>query len=79
MELANAERIANLLGQSPARERPRTQCTTAANSRNRRCQCGKCSRCQENARWERIFAQKFADPYYYTLRAPRAASPLTSL
>lgn len=33
--------------------------------RSRRCQCGTCMRCLDNARWERIFTEKFADPTYY--------------
>jgi hypothetical protein len=32
---------------------------------NRRCQCRVCPACLENARWERIFQEKFADPDYY--------------
>src|SRR5262249_708953 len=31
-----------------------------------RCQCGQCPACEENARWERIFNEKFADPDYYS-------------
>jgi hypothetical protein len=34
---------------------------TAKNGR-RPCRCGVCSQCQQNARWERIFQEKFADP-----------------
>jgi hypothetical protein len=47
--------------------------------RRRRCQCGVCRTCQENARWERIFVEKFADPDYYRGISLRTASPLTSL
>jgi hypothetical protein len=43
-----------------------------------RCQCGHCQQCLENARWERIFAEKFVDPNYYTRLVTRTASPLTS-
>ena len=32
----------------------------------RPCSCGKCARCVENARWDRIFNEKFADPDYYS-------------
>ena len=31
-----------------------------------RCKCGQCPQCVDNSRWERIFAEKFADPTYYT-------------
>lgn len=33
--------------------------------RPRRCRCGQCASCIDNARWERIFQEKFADPEYY--------------
>jgi hypothetical protein len=33
--------------------------------RRRNCRCGQCERCLEDARWEKIFNEKFADPYYY--------------
>jgi len=51
---------------------------TAVRRRRRSCRCGKCSSCKDNARWERIFQEKFADPEYY--RQPlqiRYASPLS--
>ena len=44
--------------------------------RNRRCQCGACATCLDNARWERIFAEKFEDPDYYSDLPLRHASPL---
>lgn len=44
-----------------------------------RCTCGQCSQCVENARWERIFAEKFADPNYYSHRLTRTNSPLSAL
>jgi len=45
-----------------------------------RCRCGQCRNCQENARWERIFQEKFAnsDYYHHDIRI-RYASPLSSL
>jgi len=45
-----------------------------------RCQCGQCRNCQENARWERIFQEKFAnaDYYHHEIRV-RYASPLSSV
>jgi hypothetical protein len=51
----------------------------AHNDRRVRCQCGQCHQCLEDARWERIFAKKFADPNYYTRHSVRCSSPLTSL
>jgi hypothetical protein len=44
-----------------------------------RCKCGRCSQCLDNARWERIFTEKFEDPDYYTHQVIHYASPLTSL
>jgi hypothetical protein len=44
-----------------------------------RCRCGRCRQCQDDARWNRIFAEKFADPAYYTRRVIHTASPLTSI
>ena len=52
---------------------------SAPNDRRIRCKCGRCRQCLDNARWDRIFAEKFADPNYYTREAVRRSSPLTSL
>ena len=43
-----------------------------------RCRCGRCRQCVEDARWERIFVEKFADPNYYTDPVTRGGSSLTS-
>jgi hypothetical protein len=45
----------------------------------RRCRCGNCLACQDNARWERIFQEKFADPDYYKRRLQRRDSSLNWL
>jgi hypothetical protein len=45
-------------------------------SPSRRCVCGSCYTCRENARWERIFQEKFADPTYYDRRTVSFRSPL---
>lgn len=37
----------------------------SAGPERRSCSCGGCKRCLENAHWERIFQEKFADPNYY--------------
>lgn len=44
--------------------------------RPRHCACGRCHTCLENARWERIFAAKFADPDYYRPQPVRFGSSL---
>jgi hypothetical protein len=83
MNLASAELINELLSRatvSVGRGRKALDADRSATpGRKRRCQCGTCGECRENARWERIFSEKFADPSYYSLRVPRAASPLTSI
>jgi hypothetical protein len=45
-----------------------------------RCHCGQCRNCQENARWERIFQEKFAnsDYYHHDIRI-RYDSPLSNV
>jgi hypothetical protein len=64
----------------PRRRRPKPFETAerAPNDRRKYCQCGQCRQCLENARWERIFAEKFADPDYYTGPVVRSGSSLTS-
>jgi hypothetical protein len=42
----------------------------------KRCHCGICPRCQEEARWDRIFNERFADPDYYKERPARFGSSL---
>ena len=45
----------------------------------RHCKCGICPDCIDNARWERIFAAKFADPHYYTRTNLSQGSPLSRI
>jgi hypothetical protein len=45
-------------------------------SKQRRCDCGLCQRCKDNARWDRIFNEKFADPTYYSSVVIRRSSTL---
>ena len=42
----------------------------------KRCRCGACPRCQEEARWERIFNERFADPDYYKERPAHFGSSM---
>jgi hypothetical protein len=44
-----------------------------------RCGCRNCAVCQDEARWERIFQEKFADKSYYQQNQARGASPLADL
>lgn len=79
MTLASPEVIRSLkrgfeegsAGEIPARSQS-MRCSS------RRCACGKCHYCRENARWNRIFAEKFADPSYYRGLVLRSESPLRS-
>jgi hypothetical protein len=83
VELSDPQIIANLIlapeggrrlvPASPAGPNPSKRHRAARLSK---CQCGACPNCQENARWERIFQEKFADPEYYRPRPIRRASPL---
>jgi hypothetical protein len=59
----------------PSKKKPAAPQFRRVKSR-RRCTCGECPRCQEDARWERIFNEKFADPEYYAHRLPRGGSSL---
>jgi hypothetical protein len=47
--------------------------------RRKNCECGQCKWCKDNARWNRIFNEKFADPAYYTQNAVRHDSSLAEV
>jgi hypothetical protein len=85
MELASPESIRALMqaqgNPTPVRRRhgARDGARSASRGPKMRCRCGRCPQCLDNARWDRIFAEKFADPDYYSYRLTRIASPLTSL
>ncbi len=88
MELADSEMIRILLDpkrgeqSSVAGSMPQRGCAMKPQTpirRKIRCKCGRCRQCIENARWERIFAEKFADPDYYSRPMTHIASPLESL
>ncbi len=79
MELTSPEVIAHLLAEHQAPRRSRVMTTpmrSAQPSTRRRCNCGVCSFCMENARWEKIFKEKFADPNYYKGLPIKFSSPL---
>jgi hypothetical protein len=42
------------------------------------CKCGACKWCVDNARWERIFNEKFSDPTYYGPLHVRRSSSLAA-
>jgi hypothetical protein len=70
MEISDPNLIQSLLAdvQRPRcnQARKSADCYEApAGKRMRRnCRCGRCRSCLDNARWERIFQEKFADPEY---------------
>jgi hypothetical protein len=47
--------------------------------RGGRCACGACQPCLDNARWDRIFNEKFADPTYYGKLTVRQCSTLADV
>src|SRR4051794_10692378 len=49
-----------------------------AASLQRRCKCRTCPRCLDDAKWERVFNEKFADPDYYRASQTRNGSSLSS-
>jgi hypothetical protein len=51
-------------GASPALGRPHAY----TEGGHRRCSSGQCAMCLDNARWERIYKEKFEDPDYYHRR-----------
>jgi hypothetical protein len=47
--------------------------------KRRNCKCGTCESCLDNARWDRVFREKFEDPDYYKQRSVRQGSSLNWL
>jgi len=81
VELSDSNEIAALLAaQKKQAQRPPTtpRVRLAPRTvRRRRCHCGSCYTCQENARWDKIFNEKFADPNYYKPQPVRHTSSLS--
>lgn len=48
-------------------------------ARRRTCRCGLCRACRENARWERVYNEKYADAGYYIGLRLSCRSPLDDL
>jgi hypothetical protein len=86
MELADDREISQLLAAAPRRAVRTWRRKNAVPETyqgplhmSRRCNCSKCATCLDNARWDRIFAEKFADSSYYADLSLRRGSPLQSL
>ncbi len=83
MILADAASIAAMLGavQGPAHKghssAPAKVPEGPRRGRSRSCACRTCARCLENAKWERIYTQRFEDPDYYKPRALKRGSSLS--
>lgn len=81
MELASPLVIESLIAQNGPRRIARPRATLADPvptrvSRRRGCTCGICRHCIENARWDKIFNEKFADPNYYRPKPIHVGSSL---
>lgn len=79
LELSDPALIAACISNPPRSRRPyrrRPQPGPVSSRAARRCSCGICPTCQENARWERIFREKFEDPNYYKSRPRLGGSSL---
>ena len=84
MQLGTPETIQNLLaslaqpGRSARRRAPiETSPKPIRMHKTHGCVIGcNCRTCCDNARWERIFQEKFADPSYYSNRTTRNGSSL---
>ena len=75
MELTSTDAVQALIMQASVK--PAAPRATRG-GRRVRCSCGKCLQCKEDARWERIFTEKFADPNYYRHHLTHTSSPLAS-
>jgi hypothetical protein len=66
VELASPELIGSLKARLRVTNAPPLRRDLAVRSSithpKRHCRCGQCPICLENARWDQIFAEKFADP-----------------
>ena len=84
MELADSSTITALLpdpiggpNRQPYHRRPKGGPKTRGPIPKRTvCRCGECVTCLDNAKWERIFREKFEDPYYYSRWQERSGSAL---
>ena len=88
MELADPRMIEELLAThariSSTRQARKKRCSPPADAdmavsrcrKVKRCRCGACPRCREEARWDRIYNERFADPNYYKDRPTHFGSSL---
>lgn len=88
MEQRRVRRTTSANPSPPISERPQREPQLSADAggrkfrqvgRQRRCDCGTCTICLDNAKWERVFNEKFADPEYYKPRPTYHGSSLSWL
>ena len=82
MQIETQEAIAVMLQQIQEPRQKRPVAMSSAHPRTRaagRCACRQCKVCQDNARWDRVFNEKFVDPDYYLPRHITQGSSLASL
>lgn len=87
MQLSTSETIQELLSSiAPPMRRVRHRTAVETTTKHVRphkpsgCPRGcNCRMCTDNARWERIFQEKFADPSYYSAPASHNGSSLSDL
>ena len=80
MELADPRTVAALISNSEPIRRPSAAVKAGTQQRRRRlCTCGVCPTCLDNAKWERIYKEKFEDAGYYTHLPGRCGSSLAWL
>ena len=78
MEITDPSTVAALISiaEGMTRRAAVQQNYAPARTQRARCRCGKCARCLDNARWERIFREKFEDPEYYRQTRLHSSSSL---
>jgi hypothetical protein len=82
MELSDPRLIASLLVETRTRRPRLPRGGQAVGNRlftPKRCICGQCFTCRDNAKWNRIFNEKFADPDYYSRSGLSQGSSLSDL
>ena len=74
--LATHARICRVRSARRKRSAPPAENLVSRCPKVKRCHCGTCPRCMEEARWDRIFNERFADPDYYKGRPTHFGSSL---
>jgi len=82
MDLTDSVTIAVLVSSNPVAGSKISRNSSRADytriNRRGTCQCGSCRTCLDNAKWERVFSERFEDPDYYKPRPTWGGSSLAS-